>query len=124
MSRHNIQRAIPKQWGREIILVDDAYCVKLLQYDGVRTSSEHYHERKHETFVVIRGEFEITWWHINTPHERSRGRFPIGKSLVLPPLTVHQVKCVSPDGGTLFEASSHEDPDDCVRISPSVNPCG
>jgi mannose-6-phosphate isomerase-like protein (cupin superfamily) len=115
---------IPKMWGKEVILVDDSYCVKLLKYDGVRTSSKHYHERKHETFAVLTGEFDIEWYPLDNPGTQKTQRFFPGMCLVLPPFTVHRLTCVSPKGGTIFEASSHEDPDDCVRLEPSVNPFG
>jgi len=116
--------AVPKIWGREIILHDGEYCAKLLIYDGVRTSSKHYHETKHETFVVVKGEFEIEWEMLD--HKDSKGKqvFHPGEALVLFPRTVHRVKCLTEEGGTIFEASSKEDPDDCVRLEPSINPFG
>jgi hypothetical protein len=114
---------IPKIWGREIILHDGTYCCKLLQYDGVRTSSRHYHENKHETFVVVKGLFEIEWYHLDDESNRGEGKLGPGAALVLQPRTVHRVKCLSPSG-LIVEASSKEDPDDCVRLEPSVNPFG
>ena len=114
---------IPKIWGREIILHDGTYCCKLLQYDGVRTSSRHYHENKHETFVVVKGLFEIEWYHLDDEGNRGEGKFGPGAALVLQPRTVHRVKCLAPVG-IIVEASSKEDPDDCVRLEPSVNPFG
>lgn len=116
-------RRIPKLWGREIILHEGSYCVKILQYDGVRTSSRHYHEKKHETFVVNRGLFEIDWYSLDDPNIRGEGKFGPGACLVLEPRTVHRVTCLSPEGW-IIEASSGEDPTDCVRLEPSVNPFG
>lgn len=115
---------IPKMWGKEVILYAGEYCAKLLKYAGPYTSSEHYHVEKHETFIVVDGEFEIEWYHKDHPSQKNKQLFGVGKILVLPPDTVHRVKCLSPEGGTIFEASSIEDPDDCVRLKPSVNPCG
>jgi len=115
---------VPKIWGREIIFLETPYCVKFLQYDGVRTSSRHYHEKKHETFVVIKGLFEIDFYSIDDPSNHSEGTYGPGAVIVLDPRTVHRVKCLSPDGGVIVEASSHDDPSDCVRLEPSVNPFG
>lgn len=116
---------IPKLWGQEVILhAGDDYCAKLLCYDGVRTSSKHYHEHKHETFTVVRGLFDIEWYMLDSPETRGAQRFGPGASLVLEPRTVHRVSCLSPDGGVIMEASSGEDPDDCVRLEPSINPFG
>jgi mannose-6-phosphate isomerase-like protein (cupin superfamily) len=123
LNRSNVQN-VSKIWGREVILVDGDYCAKFLQYDGVRTSSLHYHKEKHETFVVVKGTFEIEWYHVDLPQSSTKEIFGPGKALVLAPYTVHRVKCVSPEGGSIFEASTGEDPDDCVRLEPSVNPFG
>ena len=109
-------------WGREVLLVNDAYCAKLLIYDGVRTSSKHYHRDKHETFAILEGEFEIQWGPLGRkPETRIFGQ---GDCLVLAPCTVHRVKCLSPSGGKIFEASTHDDQEDCVRLEPSINPFG
>ena len=113
-----------KMWGHEILLHNDQYCAKLLVYDGVRTSSKHYHERKHETFVVVRGLFDIEWYMLDAPEAKGAKKFGPGAVLVLEPRTVHRVQCLSPDGGMIMEASTYDDPNDCVRLAPSVNPFG
>lgn len=115
---------IAKMWGREIILHNSTYCAKLLQYDGIRTSSQHYHEKKHETFVILKGTFEIDWFMLDHPEVGDTGRHGPGACLILEPRTVHRVKCLSQEGGVIVEASSHDDPEDCVRLEPSVNPFG
>jgi len=117
-------KRIPKLWGREVLLVEEPYCVKILQYDGIRTSSLHYHETKHETFVILSGLFEIERYSLDDPNDQETSRRGPGAALVLPPRTVHRVKCIHPEGGAIVEASSKEDPDDCVRLAPSVNPFG
>lgn len=118
---------IPKMWGREILLThggSHSYCCKLLQYDGVRTSSMHYHEKKHETFVILKGIFSILWYPLDDQAAQRTDRMGPGGVISLDPRTVHRVTCESPDGGTIVEASSHDDPNDCVRLAPSVNPFG
>lgn len=114
----------PKMWGQEILLTNDKYCCKLLQYDGIRTSSKHYHETKHETFVVVHGTFDIEWYMLDAPDVKGSQRFGPGAALVLEPRTVHKVTCLVASGGLIVEASSHDDPNDCVRLEPSVNPFG
>ena len=117
-----MHQRIPKIWGSEVILHNAEYCCKLLRYDGVRTSSKHYHEKKTETFVVVAGTFDIDWYSLDDPTTKGAQKFGPGAALHLAPRTVHRVTCVSPQGGTIVEASSHDDPDDCVRLEPSVNP--
>jgi hypothetical protein len=113
---------IPKIWGHEVVLHNEGYCAKLLVYDGIRTSSKHYHERKHETFVVVRGTFDIEWYSLDDPTSKGAQKFGPGAALVLAPRTVHLVRCLSKEGGVLAESSTHDDPADCVRLEPSVNP--
>ncbi len=113
---------IPKIWGHEVILHNGAYCAKLLKYDGVRTSSQHFHEKKHETFIIVFGTFDIEWHMLDNPEVKGAQKFGAGAALVLEPRTVHKVTCLSQGGGLIAEASSHDDPEDCVRLAPSVNP--
>jgi mannose-6-phosphate isomerase-like protein (cupin superfamily) len=124
MRDEGLTQRIPKMWGREIILHNAEYCCKLLQYDGVRTSSEHYHEKKHETFVIVKGYFEIERYPKDQPYPRIKAVYGPGAAIVLPPGTVHKLTCMTPEGGLIVEASTHDDPSDCVRIAPSVNPFG
>jgi hypothetical protein len=124
MSNGLVVDRVPKVWGREIILHNDVYCCKLLQYDGVRTSSQHYHEKKHETFVILKGFFELDWYSLDDPAVNGHQRMGPGGVLSLDPRTVHLVKCVTPTGGVIVEASTQDDPNDCVRLAPSVNPFG
>ena len=102
--------AVSKTWGHEEIIHNGAYCCKKLVYTRAISSSLHYHEKKHETFVVGSGQFEL----------EIQGVLRImkpGDSEVVPPLVAHRLRCVVP--GTVFEASSHDDPEDCVRLVPS-----
>lgn len=110
---------VKKTWGYEEVLHNGDYCAKLLVYTERIASSLHYHQRKHETFYIASGIFEIT---IGIPGAdsatvRLRG---VGEHVVLPPKTVHRIRCVEP--GVIVESSSHDDPDDCVRLVPSEVP--
>jgi mannose-6-phosphate isomerase-like protein (cupin superfamily) len=102
---------IEKNWGFEQIIHNSGYCLKLLVYERPIRSSYHYHERKHECFFVHSGLFEIE---INDSEPRTL--LPSDR-VILPPLMKHRIRCLEP--GTIVEASSFDDPDDCVRIIPS-----
>lgn len=99
-----------KNWGHELLIHNKQYCCKLLVYEKNIASSLHYHERKHETFVVLSGEFIVS----RIGHTVQMGP---GDKLVIPPMTPHRVRCVKP--GTIVEASTYDDPSDCIRLSPS-----
>lgn len=101
---------VEKSWGYEEVLVNDQYCCKLLVYTRPIASSLHYHEKKHETFVVLSGHFLLN----DGGHKREIGP---GDHCVLPPGRYHKIRCRIP--GTIVEASTHDDPTDCVRLIPS-----
>jgi quercetin dioxygenase-like cupin family protein len=103
-----------KSWGYEKLIHNGAYCMKLLVYMRPIASSLHFHTEKHESFYIASGRFEIEsgacGQYISCVHKA-------GDHIVLPAGTVHRVRCLEP--GTIVEASSHDDPQDCVRLEPS-----
>lgn len=104
---------VDKSWGREEIIHNGDYCCKLLVYTERKFSSKHYHRKKHETFYVVSGKFVIQIGEI-APCVRILAP---GDTVVLEPGIVHRLRCLSP--GTIVESSTHDDPDDCVRLIPS-----
>ena len=108
---------VDKKWGHEIVFHNEGYCSKLLVYTKRVASSKHYHEKKHETFVVLSGEFFIEWEMLDDPSCRGARKFHPGQCLILEPRTVHHVRCLVE--GIIVEASSEDDPADCVRLVPS-----
>jgi quercetin dioxygenase-like cupin family protein len=101
---------IVKTWGHEQLIHNGDYCMKLLVYTRQIASSLHYHERKHETFFISSGVF---WVEVDGELRNC----VTGDVIVLPPNTRHRVRCIQP--GVIVEASSHDDPLDCVRLEPS-----
>jgi mannose-6-phosphate isomerase-like protein (cupin superfamily) len=101
---------VEKSWGYEEIIHNGDYCCKLLVYTKPIASSLHYHEHKHETFVVLSGQFVL---------ETDTGIEDLmpGDHVVLYPLNRHRVRCMLP--GTIVEASTHDYPADCIRLIPS-----
>jgi mannose-6-phosphate isomerase-like protein (cupin superfamily) len=106
-------KKIEKSWGREDIIHNGAYCCKKLVYTKTVASSMHFHPRKHETFVVLSGLFSVY------VENAAREWTPMGPgdSVIIPPGVPHRVRCMLP--GTIIEASTHDDPEDCVRLIPS-----
>lgn len=102
---------IDKSWGFERIIHNGAYCMKLLVYTKRIASSLHYHELKHESFYVASGKFLF---------DDDLGRTQMlnpGDCIVLAPGMRHRLRCIEP--GTIVEASTRDDPQDCVRLIPS-----
>jgi mannose-6-phosphate isomerase-like protein (cupin superfamily) len=105
---------VEKSWGFEEIIHNGDYCCKKLVYTRPISSSLHYHEKKHETFVVSEGEFVLEMGEeILTPRALRAGDY-----VVLKPGTKHRLTCMT-QRGTVIEASTHDDPEDCVRLIPS-----
>lgn len=106
-----------KSWGREEIIHNGEYCCKKLIYTQTIASSFHYHEKKHETFVVLSGKFQVRVSPWLYGIKEMVGVYWPGDFIVLPPGTRHRVRCLEP--GVILEASTHDDPSDCVRLIPS-----
>jgi len=103
---------IEKSWGYELILENDQYCMKLLVYTRPVASSLHYHPKKRETFYVTSGLFEI-----DHGEQGNAMTYRPGMHLTIPAGLAHRVRCLEP--GTIVEASTHDDSEDCVRLVPS-----
>lgn len=119
-------RTVLKSWGREEVFVESPYCVKKLIYEheGI-ASSLHYHERKHETFTILEGLFEIsTRRHLPKGAEIIHKRYlSAGEVVEIPPGTQHQVCWLGQsEQGVILECSTADAPEDCVRLKPSDIP--
>ncbi len=106
-----------KSWGREELITNGEYCMKLLVYTRRIASSLHYHERKHETFYVCSGVFELERWGDPTGEVKTHMRLVRDDRVILPPGTPHRIRCEVE--GVIVEASTRDDPTDCVRIERS-----
>ena len=102
-----------KRWGYEELIYNGQYCCKKLVYTRKVSSSLHYHERKHETFVVATGKFLL----VSFPGGTRERTLNCGDVAVLTAGTRHRLRCIEP--GFIVEASTRDDPEDCVRLIPS-----
>jgi len=131
----NIMERTEKKWGFEQTIVNNKlhnYCFKELTVKANRSCSLHYHEKKNETFIIVRGclkleyipseSFEFAEWRSQDPidllhkHGETITLFP-GDQFVLPINTPHRftgkTEC------TFFEISNYHDDKDVVRLIPS-----
>jgi mannose-6-phosphate isomerase-like protein (cupin superfamily) len=106
---------IKKGWGREIIIHNGFYCMKLLEFNEKATASLHLHLQKTETWYVASGLFLLVTIDPTTADETDRWIGP-GSFIHLPAGTPHQLYCDR--SGTIVEASTYHDDHDCVRIKP------
>lgn len=109
-------KSVRKGWGSESIWVsNDLYCSKFLNFNEGAVSSMHFHSEKHETWIVVSGEFQVTI--INT-EDASHIKYDMVYSNVLdiPPLTPHQVVCIKK--GSILEVSTPDSVEDNYRVWP------
>jgi quercetin dioxygenase-like cupin family protein len=108
---------IEKAWGHELIIhADERYTCKHLVYTCPgQASSFHFHRHKHECFTVANGIFELE---VGDAHPRMLVR---GEYVVLEPGMKHRLRFMHArtGAGLIIEASSFDDPLDCVRLVPS-----
>lgn len=108
---------VEKGWGHETQIVNidpeaykgelpQGYSGKLLVYtrDGA-ISSMHFHTKKHETFFVAQGEFQLFYYNPDTA-EKLMKELHAGDKVIIPPFNPHQLFCVK--AGTIIEFATHD----------------
>jgi mannose-6-phosphate isomerase-like protein (cupin superfamily) len=102
---------VDKPWGHELIWArTDRYVGKILHIEEGHLLSLQYHERKDETFHVLRGEIVLRIKEDDRLVERVMRE---GESCRVTPRTVHQMEAVRTSD--LLEVSTPE-LDDVVRL--------
>lgn len=113
-------KIVEKVWGTEYILPTQDYTVKYMSVKPGAGCSMHMHAKKQETFTLIEGILNITYYTkigdlISDCLESSLD------SLVLPCCTIHSFSVpVEQKFNTIFiESSTVDDPEDSYRMSKS-----
>lgn len=114
-----ISTEISKSWGSEkLIINNNKFCGKILIYSKKENySSFHKHKIKNECFFILNGMFSLKFY--NNDNKIEYRILNKGDIVHFPPDTAHQLKALE-DDGQIFEISTHDDPDDIVRIEPSM----
>jgi mannose-6-phosphate isomerase-like protein (cupin superfamily) len=107
---------VEKGWGREEIWAsNDLYCGKILRFESGKEFSMHFHAKKHETWYVIDGEFEVQWIDTKTAKWHVQGLFP-GDVWENEPLFPHKLICFR--AGSIMEVSTQDTVEDNYRVMP------
>jgi mannose-6-phosphate isomerase-like protein (cupin superfamily) len=114
---NNPEGIIPKAWGRELILFsNDAYCLKKMVFDKAGNRfSLHFHVKKHESWVVAKGSFRVTWIDTKTADGFTRD-LGVGAKWVNPQYLPHMLTALE-DDSVMLEVSTADDPEDNYRIA-------
>ena len=105
---------IPKNWGKEFIIVNnEKYCAKLLIFKAGCKFSCHYHMIKQETWYVTKGSFRFTW--INTEDASVQSKeLEVGDIVTIPIGMPHQL--YAHKDGEIFEISTQHFDSDSYRV--------
>jgi hypothetical protein len=116
----HIPEVATKEWGEEHIICRHPHACKVMILKPGYQVSLHWHRKKSETFVLIKGQLiieMITREGKTYTHHLTEAY----SSVTLLPNTPHTFYC--PDGQlkpTIFmEASTRDSPDDSYRVYPS-----
>ena len=102
-------------WGYQVRMVNESgYCGKFLVLENHDRGGYHYHEKKKETFIVLRG-------HVTVRVEGSEGQIVFSKTLergeqvTIQPLERHWMKAFSTPS-IVLEVSTHDDDEDTYYV--------
>ena len=93
----------------------EKYCGKILQFNPQAQFSLHYHVLKEETWYISKGNFLLTFVDTNSA-DFKQTEVKEGEIIHLAPGVPHQLKCLSQNGGEIFEVSTEHFDSDSYRI--------
>jgi len=112
-------RTVPKPWGHELIFAEnEQYAGKILHLEPGHSLSLQYHERKDETFYVLRGVVQLS---VDVDGEMREIRLPEGSTYRIRPGIRHRMRADA--ACDLIEVSSPE-LDDVVRLEDAYGRAG
>jgi mannose-6-phosphate isomerase-like protein (cupin superfamily) len=105
---------IPKGWGNEYIIINnELYCGKILEFIGGAKFSMHYHLIKDETWYVSQGEFIYRWIDTETAEVHEQ-KLNVGDVVRQRPGQPHQLEALT--YGKIFEVSTQHFDSDSYRV--------
>jgi len=111
-------KKVAKKWGEEIwIINNDRYCGKYLRINKGACCSLHYHPKKMESFMCIKG---LVMLFVQSENElKSFIMERDDKVITLMPETPHAFQGMT-EGATLLEISTTHNDEDVVRLTEST----
>lgn len=112
-----IEKIVDKTWGAESHIINDIYCMKELFIQKGASTSIHFHAKKHETILVIKGTLLVKIYNkdssvtevILTANEQNN------RAIVIAPFLIHKLIALEEDV-LLIEASTFSADSDSIRI--------
>ncbi len=101
-----------RPWGGFIVLIDDENCkVKKLFLNPKKRFSLQYHNKRQETWTIVKGKLEITIGD-------KKGIYSYGDTLTVPLATKHRIENIGDETAEIIEVQtgSYFGEDDIVRL--------
>ena len=109
---------VDKSWGYEIIRVnnkEEDYCSKILFIEQGKSTSMHYHLKKHETFYVREGILCITTIDPQTTETNTTALLP-GECMEIPRGVAHRLSAPDDEDVEFDETSTYSEDSDSYRV--------
>lgn len=112
-TKHKNTRVQQKGWGLETVVHNNSkYCIKLLDIEKGKECSLHYHKRKEEGFLVLKGRLQIVFEHSGKTEIVELNE---GESVDIPEYMAH--KFIALEDCRVLEASNQDlEEEDLIRI--------
>lgn len=101
-----------RPWGGYVILLDETYCkVKKLIVNPKKRFSLQYHNKRTETWTIVKGKVQITV-------DKKTNVYSYGETIIVPVKTLHRIENTSEEIAEIIEiqTGSYFGEDDIVRI--------
>lgn len=105
---------VEKGWGRELIVVNNDYCGKILEFKKDASFSFHYHDNKSESFFLLKGKMLFSYIDLNNADLKQIEIWP-GTVIHIPRGNPHKLNAI--EESTIIEFSTHHDDSDSYRIA-------
>lgn len=111
-TKNELQKLETRPWGGYIVLIDDANCkVKKLIISPKKRFSLQYHNKRTETWTIVKGKVEITVGN-------NKKTYSYGETISVPQGTKHRIENIGNDDAEIIEVQTgtYFGEDDIVRL--------
>ena len=111
-TKSELQKLEQRPWGGYIVLVNDEYCkVKKLTINPKKRFSLQFHNKRTETWTIVKGELKITVG--NTTNIYS-----YGQTISVPVKTIHRIENIGDEIAEVIEVQTgtYFGEDDITRL--------
>ena len=101
-----------RPWGGYVVLLDEAKCkVKKLIINPRKRFSLQYHNKRNETWTIVKGKLKITV-------DRKESVYSYGETISVPVKTLHRIENIGDEPAEVIEVQTgtYFGEDDIVRI--------